>query len=258
MNLLSKSFTLKLKAFQKAISSKVQTRYCNKTGFLFQMVGNSRVYLRNHTEYLSEKSLHKLCTRYYYQHYMPKENDVVVCVGAGLGHEAIWLANKANDIRYIGIEVQPYLYELLSNTFNQKDTYTACNLAINANHESLFLNSAINYTAVSTSERGYIEVQSIDWPTFLSKYQIQEVDLLQINIEGGEKFLLPMIADYSNIKRIIISDHDFRADRGDGEQFRTREFVKDFLTRAGYKVSHCGAKPRQMDWMFAEKLTDLQ
>lgn len=49
-----------------------------------------------------------------------KENDVVVCVGAGLGHEAIWLANKANDIRYIGIEVQPYLYELLSNTFNQK------------------------------------------------------------------------------------------------------------------------------------------
>jgi len=251
MNLLNKSFTLR--SLQKAISSKVQTHYCHKTGFLYQMVGNNRVYLRNHTEYLNAKSLHKLCTQYYYQHYMPKANDVVVSVGAGLGHEAIWLANKVSDIRYIGIEIQPYLYELLSNTFNQKENYTACNLAINTNRESLFLNSAINYTAVSTSERGCIEVQSINWPEFLSKYQIEKVDLLQINIEGGEKSLLPMITSYNNIKRVIISAHDFRANRGDGEQFRTREFVKDFLTRAGYKVSHCGTKPRQMDWMFAEK-----
>lgn len=111
----------------------------------------------------------------------------------------------------------------------------------------MFLNSAINYTAVSTSERGYIEVQSIDWPTFLSKYQIQEVDLLQINIEGGEKFLLPMIADYSNIKRIIISAHDFRADRGDGEQFRTREFVKTFSPELDIKLVI--AEPNQDKWI---------
>jgi FkbM family methyltransferase len=256
MNLLSQSFTLK--GIQKAISSRLYTYYCKKTGFLYQMVNDNRVFLRNHSEYLSTKSLNKLCTRYYYQHYMPKENDVVVCVGAGLGHEAIWLANRVNNVRYIGIEIQPYLYELLSNTFNQKESYTACNLAINTDNESVFLNSAINYTAVSTSEKGYIEVQSINWSTFLSKYQINKIDLLQINIEGAEKFLLPMITDYSNIKRIIISAHDFRANRGDGEQFRTRDFVKDFLTSSGYKVSHCGTKPRQMDWMFAEKSTELQ
>ena len=244
-----------LKSIQKTISSKLHTYHCNKTGFLFQMVGNVRVFLRNRTEYLSLQSLNKLCTRYYYQFYMPQANDIVVCIGAGLGHEAMWLANQVNDIRYIGIEIQPYLYELLSNTFNQKDYYTACNLAINANHESVFLNSAINYTAVSTNEKGYIEVQSINWSDFLSKYQIEKIDLLQINIEGAEKFLLPSITDYRNIKRIVISAHDFRANRGDGEQFRTREFVKDFLIKAGYKVSHCGTKPRQMDWMFAEKIS---
>ena len=243
-----------LKSIQKTISSKLHTYHCDKTGFLFQMVGNDRVFLRNRTEYLSPQSLNKLCTRYYYQFYMPQANDIVVCIGAGLGHEAVWLANKVNDIRYIGIEIQPYLYELLSNTFNQKDNYTACNLVINANHESVFLNSAINYTAVSTSEKGYIEVQSINWSDFLSKYRIEKIDLLQINIEGAEKFLLPTITDYSNIKRIIISAHDFRANRGDGEQFRTREFVKDFLINAGYKITHCGTKPRQMDWMFAENI----
>ena len=77
--------------------------------------------------------------------------------------------------------------------------------------------------------------------------------MLQINIEGAEKYLLPMIKDYSNIKRIIVSAHDFRADRGEGEQFRTREFVKNHLHIAGYTVTHCGSKPRQLDWIFAER-----
>jgi len=44
---------------------------------------------------------------------MPKENDTVVCIGAGLGHEAIWLANRVNNIRYLGVEIQPYLRETL-------------------------------------------------------------------------------------------------------------------------------------------------
>ena len=56
-----------------------------------------------------------------------------------------------------------------------------------------------------------------------------------------------MINNFSNVKRIIISAHDFRADRGDGEQYRTRTFLKDYLVDADYEVTHCGNKPRQMD-----------
>ena len=115
------------------------------------------------------------------------------------------------------------------------------------------MHSAADYTAIATDEKGYIEVDSMAWADFLSKYGIQQIDLLQINIEGAEKYLLPMIKDYSNIKRIIVSAHDFRADRGEGEQYRTREFVKNYLTDAGYSVIHCGSKPRQLDWMFAER-----
>jgi FkbM family methyltransferase len=185
---------------------------------------------------------------------MPKESDTVVCIGAGLGHEAIWLANRVSNIRYVGLEIQPYLYELLCNTLKQIENYSAFSLAINNNHERLFLSSSTNYTAVSTNREGYIEVHTTDWNNFLFKNKIAKIDLLQINIEGAEKFLLPMISDYGMIKRIIISAHDFRANRGDGEQFRTREFVKDFLIETGYKVTHCGIKPRQLDWMFAERV----
>lgn len=242
------------KQFRKRLARYIHTSICKDTGFLFQKVGNYRVYLRRRAEYLSPESLNKLCINFYYQFYMPQKNDVVVCIGAGLGHEAMWLANKSEGIRYIGVEIQPYLYELLSNTFKQVKQFQACGRAINSTNESFFLHSAVDYTAVATDEKGYIEVDSMPWADFLSKYSIQQIDLLQINIEGAEKFLLPMIENFSSIKRIIVSAHDFRADRGEGEQFRTREFVKNYLTAAGYSVKHCGSKPRQLDWMFAERI----
>lgn len=241
------------KQFRKRLARYIHTSICKDTGFLFQKVGNYRVYLRLRTEYLSPESLNKLCTHYYYKFYMPQPNDVVVCIGAGLGHEAVWLANKVNGIRYIGVEIQPYLYELLSNTFHQITHFQACGRAINNSDKHFLLYSAIDYTAVATDEKGYIEVDCITWPDFLSKYQLEKIDLLQINIEGAEKYLLPMIENFSNIKRIIVSAHDFRADRGEGEQFRTRTFVKNHLIEAGFTVSHCGSKPRQMDWMYAER-----
>jgi hypothetical protein len=78
--------------------------------------------------------------------------------------------------------------------------------------------------------------------------------LLQINIEGAERYLLPMIKNYKNIEHIIISAHDFRANRGDGEQFRTREFVREFLQSEGYSIVSCGNKPRQEDWLFASRI----
>ena len=241
------------KQFRKRMARYTCTSICKQTGFLFQNVGNYRVYLRRRDEYLSPESLNKLCTSFYYKFYLPQKNDVVVCIGAGLGHEAIWLANKSEGVRYIGVEIQPYLYELLSNTFKQVNQFQSCGRAINNTNESFFLHSAADYTAIATDEKGYIEVDSMAWADFLSKYGIQQIDLLQINIEGAEKYLLPMIRDYSNIKRIIVSAHDFRADRGEGEQYRTREFVKNYLTDAGYSVIHCGSKPRQLDWMFAER-----
>lgn len=48
-----------------------------------------------------------------------------------------------------------------------------------------------------------------------------------MNIEGVEKYLIPMINNFSDIKRIIFSALFFRTDRGQGEQNRTRVFVKD-------------------------------
>jgi FkbM family methyltransferase len=247
------SISLSIKKFKKNIDRFLNTFRCPKTGFLFQLVSGKRVYLRSSSEYLSKKILDKLCTNYYYKHYLPKENDTVVCIGAGLGHEAIWLQNQISNLRYVGVEIQPYLYELLSNTFKEVDNFTACGYAINNDNQNLSLSSAADYTAVTTESKGYIEIHSINWDSFLDKYKLQHINLLQINIEGAERYFLPTINNYQNIDHIIVSAHDFRANRGDGEYFRTRDFVKNYLESIGYLVISCGNKPRQQDWLFASK-----
>jgi FkbM family methyltransferase len=243
-----------VKKLIKRLERHLKTHICKETGFLFQLVNNERVYLRNRQEYLSKKSLDKLCNDYYYKYYLPQKNDTVVCIGAGLGHEAIWLKKISPNINYIGIEIQPFLYELLSNTFKKEKKFNACGNAINDKNQNYYLISASNYTAVSTDENGYIEVNSLSWEQFIAKYKIDRINLLQINIEGAERYLLPMIKNYKNIEHIIISAHDFRANRGDGEQFRTREFVREFLQSEGYSIVSCGNKPRQEDWLFASRI----
>ena len=228
------------------------TYRCEKTGFIYQYVNGYRVYLRFREEFLSKKELDYLCKNIYYKFYMPKNNDTVICIGAGLGHESIWLNSIVKNIKYIGIEIQPIVYELLSNTFRENKKMQAFSNAINNNKKNLVrIGSSVDYTAVNEVEDGCIQINTSTWNEFIEKYKIKKINLLQINIEGAEKYLLPMIKNFKNIKNIIISTHDFRAERGHGEFFRTKNFVKKYLESKGYSVVVCGKKSREKDWLYA-------
>jgi hypothetical protein len=48
----------------------------------------------------------------------------------------------------------------------------------------------------------------------------------------------------AKVRNICVCCHDFRADRGHGEEYRTRDFVTDFLSKRGFVVSRRGSDPR--------------
>ena len=74
---------------------------------------------------------------------------------------------------------------------------------------------------------------------------LEEVDFLKMNIEGAERFaLLGAESIIQRTKSICVACHDFRADYGEGEEFRTREFVKQFLIEHGFKVTTRQDDPR--------------
>ena len=63
------------------------------------------------------------------------------------------------------------------------------------------------------------------------------VRLLKINIEGAEATALQGASTLLEATdAVTISCHDFRADRGDGEQFRTRAEVRRILQGAGFEL----------------------
>jgi hypothetical protein len=69
------------------------------------------------------------------------------------------------------------------------------------------------------------------------EHGIERIDFLKMNIEGAERRALPGCEEALRRARFVcIAAHDFRADRGEGDAFRTLDFVKQFVSGAGFEI----------------------
>jgi hypothetical protein len=74
---------------------------------------------------------------------------------------------------------------------------------------------------------------------------LERIALVKINIEGAERSALEgMTTVISRVRNICVACHDFKADRGEGEFFRTREFVEGFLRERGFALERRTDDPR--------------
>lgn len=223
----------------KKVKASISVRFNPSKGFLYYKRWNRKVFIRHQKDFLLERDLTWLCEELYYKYYLPKNGDTVVDFGAGYGEEALYLYTKSPGVRYIGIEIQPVIYECLSNTYNELgDAFQAVPYAINSSPEKVFISSQSEYISLSMSGKGYIEVPSLSWREFLKHYDIGKVDLMKMNIEGAEVAVLEEIQDFTKIDRVLISCHDFRANNGEDEYFRTKDRVKEILIKNDFKLSY--------------------
>lgn len=241
-------------SIKKRVDRLSQVRFDKSSGFYRYKRFGKYVYIR-HPKHLAKMSdIMWVCENLFFKHYLPKDNDVVVDLGAGYGEEALYISEKSNDVTYIGVEGQPVIFECLSNTFRfLGDGFIASPYVI-TDHDSVKFVSHSSYAAVGEIPEGYIDVPTMRWKDFLSRYKIENIDLFKMNIEGAEKEILLGIDDFSFIKRFIISCHDFRANNGDGEFYRTKDVVISTLESNGYVI-----KPFNYgisfadDWVYAER-----
>jgi len=74
---------------------------------------------------------------------------------------------------------------------------------------------------------------------------LKKIAFLKMNIEGAEReALLGMGPSLRRVEQICVACHDFRADLGHGEQFRTRIFVQEFLVKHGFTLRSRPDDPR--------------
>jgi hypothetical protein len=102
-----------------------------------------------------------------------------------------------------------------------------------------------NYVRTDEGSATSRPVTGIPFDRLAEQHQLDRIDYLKMNIEGAERFALPGCRDTLRRARFVtVAAHDFRAARGEGEEFRTLEFVREFLLEAGFELVTRDEDPR--------------
>ena len=71
----------------------------------------------------------------------------------------------------------------------------------------------------------------------MQRESVKRVGFLKMNIEGAEALAIREMEETLRITRALcISCHDFRADNGESEFFRTKQLVQEAVKRAGFRI----------------------
>jgi FkbM family methyltransferase len=189
---------------------------------------------------------------YWLQHYTPKEGDVIVDVGAGRGEDTVAFSRGVGKAgRVIAIEAHPLSFAILKK-FCELNTLTnvvPLEVAIMdkvgtvrmAESPSSWMEHAVMYDKALSG----IEVRAVTLDDVCREQRVGDIAFLKMNIEGAErKALLGMHSVMPRIRQLCVACHDFRAELGHGEHFRTRAFVEQFLMQQGFTLASRPDDPR--------------
>jgi FkbM family methyltransferase len=202
---------------------------------------------------------------FWFSHYRPKAGDVIVDVGAGRGEDSLPFSQAVGPTgRVLAIEADPTSYRLLERfcALNKLNNIKPIQVAIMDREGTVTIADSPEpweQTTVTWSggtDRGSVRATALD--QLCRDEDIDSIDFLKMNIEGAEVAALQgMRETMPKVARICVCCHDFRADRGDGEQYRTRAFVEHFLTAAGFVLSSRPDSPHDFvrDHIYGERVS---
>lgn len=177
---------------------------------------------------------------FWFERYKPKPGDVIVDIGAGKGEDiAAFSAAVKPGGRVLAVEAHPdYCRELhaVCDTFTVAESlHAAC-----AGKTGVFqVHNCKNWESSYVTEPKGVDglVRGYTLTDILVMFGITRVDLLKMNIEGSElEALQGGVASLPIVRHAVIGCHDFRANRGEGERFRTGAAVTRLLRDNGFET----------------------
>lgn len=190
---------------------------------------------------------------YWLRHYRPQEGDTIVDVGAGRGEDTLTFSRAVGKTgKVIAVEAHPVTFAILKSfcRLNGLDNVLLRHVALMDKAGTVRIaesGSSWMETSVETDEGAPgVRVPGSTFDDLCAQEGINEVAFLKMNIEGAERYALPgMVGALGKMKEVCIACHDFRADQGHGERFRTRAFVEQFLVDHGFAISSRHDDPRE-------------
>lgn len=210
-----------------------------------------------HTAYFGQ--VQSTIASYWFHNYTPGNGDVVIDVGAGIGEDAVILSRMVGATgRVHAIEAHPATFECLRSTvgLSKLANVDIYQVAITEENGTVSISDDAHHLANSIVGNGdglKVEAQSLDH--FIEQTGHSSIDLLKMNIEGAERgAMMGLDRQAGKIRQLAISCHDFVAEAGGGEQFRTKDAVRLRLVELGYTVTERSdaVTPWEGDVLFAE------
>ncbi|MGA3042867.1 MAG: FkbM family methyltransferase [Bryobacteraceae bacterium] len=182
---------------------------------------------------------------YWFHVYKPRAGDTIVDIGAGRGEDVFAFSRAVGPAgRVWAIEPHPVSFEVLRRLceLNRLDNVTPLNCACMDRAEELQIETLpvweSNYVRAGDPTPASYPVTGVRFDDLAAEHGIEHIDFLKMNIEGAERRALPGCERaLARARFVCIAAHDFRATRGEGEDFRTLEFVQAFLSAAGFEIA---------------------
>jgi FkbM family methyltransferase len=188
---------------------------------------------------------------YWFRRYRLRAGDVVLDIGAGRGEDTFAFSRGVGAAgRVVAIEAHPLSFELLEAfcRLNRLENTLPLNVAVMDKPGEISMVESEDWRANAVAPSGApsnVRIASKTLDQVCAEMGIQRIDFLKMNIEGAERYALAgMETMIDSTNAICIACHDFLADRGSGDHYRTRRFVEEFLARHGFKTVTYPDDPR--------------
>ena len=197
----------------------------------------------------SWKEVQSAANDYWCHDYQPQLGDTVVDIGAGIGDDAVAFSRLVGkNGRVIAIEAHPLTYRCLLKTIkaNRLDNVIAVNAAVADKEGHITISDGENYLSNSIhAGMGSVRVQARTLENILKKTGTSRVDLIKMNIEGAETAALKGMKEILlTTPHVVVSCHDFKADRGESSELRTYASVYQLLINSGFQLRGREEDPR--------------
>ena len=189
------------------------------------------------------RKVYSRITDYWLVNYKLRPGDTVLDVGAGVGDDA-WVFAKyvGPNGRVFSFEANPKTARCLVKTVRRSGLENVQAFAVAVTDRSgrvMITDDMADHQNSLIIKEGHlaVEVPAITLDDFVESNGIDHIDMLKMNIEGAEKpALLGFRHEFGRVRNVAIACHDWIADLGYSDSYRTREFISQFLESEGFTV----------------------
>lgn len=197
--------------------------------------------------FFSLSELERHCYAASLKFYTPRAGDVIIDIGAGLGEEAIVYSKAVGPSgRVLAVEANPEVNQVLSEIvrLNKISNVDVVNVALSStcrcvhiyDNSETYLSSSLQETRAVSK---IFEVEGMPLSEIVKRFGIKKIDLLKVNIERAERFLVEEIRPevFERVRNIAISCHDFRYRSEGFEFFRTKSLISEYFKKIGFQIN---------------------